>query len=109
MKIFQDKGKTILPRVDSVLLLSRLMIVFAVGTLLLQNELNHQGTILLSILTGTFLFQLILFSVLITQGKYDLKKAYLVMIIYELIYIPVLIYYTGGFESNFYLYPASRI
>ena len=51
MKIFQDKGKTILPRVDSILLLSRLLIVVAVGALMLQNEINQQGTILLSILT----------------------------------------------------------
>ncbi|HHI03670.1 MAG TPA: hypothetical protein ENL22_09135 [candidate division Zixibacteria bacterium] len=101
MKVFQDKGKTMLPRVDSILLLSRLMVVFAVGVLLFQNELNLQGTILLSILSGTFLFQLILFWILIKQGKYDLKKAYLVIIIFELIYIPVLIYYTGGIESNF--------
>jgi len=93
-----------LPRVDSILLLSRLMVVFAVGVLLFQNELNLQGTILLSILSGTFLFQLILFWILIKQGKYDLKKAYLVIIIFELIYIPVLIYYTGGIESNFYLF-----
>ncbi len=104
MKIFQDKGKTILPRVDSILLFSRLLIVMAVGALLLQNELNQQGTILLSILTGTFLLQLILFSVLIKQGKYNLKKAYLVIILYELAYIPVIIYYSGGFESNYYLF-----
>lgn len=104
MKIFQDKGKTILPRVDSILLLSRLLIVFAVGALMLQNELGQQGMILLSILTGTFLFQLILFSILIKQGKYNLKKAYLVIILYELIYIPVIIYYSGGFESNYYLF-----
>ncbi|RKX17733.1 MAG: hypothetical protein DRP51_10360 [Candidatus Zixiibacteriota bacterium] len=104
MKIFQDKGKTILPRVDSILLFSRLLIVVAVGALLLQKELDQQGTLLLSILTGTFLLQLILFSILIKQGKYDLKKAYLVIIIYELIYIPILIYNTGGLESNFYLF-----
>jgi len=104
MKIFQDKGKTILPRVDIILLLSRLLIVFAVGVLLLQNQFDKQTTIFLSILTGTFLFQLVLFSLLVKRGKYNLKKAYLVIILFELIYIPVLISYTGGIESNFYLF-----
>jgi diguanylate cyclase (GGDEF)-like protein len=104
MKIFLDKGKTLLPRVDSVLLLSRLMIVLAVGALPFQQKLNRYETILLSILAITFLVQLIIFLVLMKREKYDLKKAYFVIIIYEMVLIPVMIHFSGGFASNYYLF-----
>ena len=106
MKIFQDKGRTLLPRVDSILLLSRLMIILAAGILLVFNDFSRQGTIFLSILTGTFLCLLIIFWVLMRKGDYNLKKPYLLIILFELIYIPVIIQYSGVFASNLYLFYA---
>ena len=67
MKIFQDKGKTLLPKVDSILLLSRLLIVLAAGVVLYNSELPFQGRIFLSILTGTFVSLLVLFWILKCQ------------------------------------------
>jgi len=103
MKVFQDKGKTLLPRVDSMLLLSRLLAVLGVVAVLFLGDFDYNDRLLLSILSGTFLLQLSLFWYLIRQSKYDLKRAYLSIILFELIYIPVLINATGGYESNFYL------
>ena len=60
MKVFQDKGKTLLPRVDSILLLSRLLAVLGVVAILFVEDFSYGDRLLLSILSGTFLLQLFL-------------------------------------------------
>ncbi len=104
MKIFQDKGKTILPRVDSILLLSRLLIAAGVISLFYQENLSPQIQYFLSGLTALYLTLMLVFGIMVRSGKYDLKIPYLSIIVFELVFIPVLIYVTGGTQSTFFVF-----
>ncbi len=103
MKIFQDKGKTILPRVDSMLLFSRLLILLGALWVVFFTDLQKVEFILYSILTGTYFVALVFFGILSRKGKYDLKKPYLVIILFELFFIAELIRKSGGQDSDLYL------
>jgi len=104
MKVFQDKGKTILPRVDSILLLSRLLVVLGIFALFSVETLTLGQVAVISGLTVVFLLLLGLFWFYIRQGRYNLKYPFLAIILFELILIPILVHLTGGFNSHFYLY-----
>lgn len=104
MKIFHDKGRTLLPRVDTIFLLSRLMILFGAVWIFFYVDLNQTGRILLCILSGAFIFQLATFYFVIKNRKYDLKKAYLFFIIFDLIFISLLVKVSGGYGSGFFLF-----
>ena len=82
MKIFQDKGKTILPKVDSMLLLSRLLTLLSALWVVFYLELRKVELLLYSILTFTYFITLVFFGFLSRKGKYDLKKPYLVIILF---------------------------
>ncbi|UCD17850.1 MAG: sensor domain-containing diguanylate cyclase [Candidatus Zixiibacteriota bacterium] len=104
MKIFQDKGKTLLPRVDTIFLLSRLLIVVGAVWVFFLSDLGLQGRMLVGILTCSFIIQLLLLSHLIRKKKSDLKKAYLSLMLFDLVFISVLIHFSGGYHSDFYLF-----
>jgi diguanylate cyclase (GGDEF)-like protein len=104
MKIFQDKGKTILPRVDSILLLSRFLVILGVISAAIFQDLGSREKLILISLSGVFGVFLAIFGYFLRNGKYNLKKSYLVVIIFELILIPALISLTGYYESNFYIF-----
>ncbi len=102
MKLFLDRHKTLLPRVDRVFLLTRLMILVAVGWLVLGESGHDRDKLLFWIILGTFTVNLgVLFAAV--NGRFDLKLAYLSTIIYDLILVPTLIFFTGGIDSSFYL------
>jgi diguanylate cyclase (GGDEF)-like protein len=103
MKIFQDKGKTILPRVDSVLLMSRLLILVGAAWVTFWGGLSFPENAILRILSATYLITLIIFWLLIRGSKYDLKKPYLVLILFELFFISALIGLSNGYNSDLYL------
>ena len=103
MKVFQDKGKTLLPRVDSIFLLSRMLTVIGIVWLLIFDRPSFSDFLFLSILSVTFLIQMAIFWYLLKKGKYDLKKPYLSIIIFDLIFTSVLIHLSGGFNSDFYI------
>jgi len=103
MKIFQDKGKTILPRVDSMLLLSRLLILLGALWVVFFAEMGRGEFILYSILTLTYFIALVFFGILSHRGKYDLKHPYLVIILFEFFFIAYLIKMSGGYNSELYL------
>jgi len=104
MKIFQDKGKTILPRVDSILLLSRLLIAAGVLSLLFQGGLSVKAQYILSGLTAVYLSLMLVFGIMVRSGKYDLKIPYLSIIVFELLFIPALIFLTKGSQPTFFLF-----
>lgn len=103
MKIFQDRGKTILPKVDSMLLLSRLLTLLGALWVVFYADFIQVEFLLYSILTTTYFIALVFFGFLSRKGKYDLKKPYLVIILFELFFIAALINISGGYSSNLYL------
>jgi len=104
MKIFQDKGKTLLPRVDSIFLLSRLLIIVGTVWVFFLDSLTGQSKLLLEVLTASFVLQLIIFSYVIRKRTYDLKYAYLSILLFDFIFISVLINLSGGYHSDFFLF-----
>lgn len=103
MKVFQDKGKTLLPRVDSIFLLSRLLIFLGTAWLILRADFTVEEFLPVAILCVTYLITLSIFWHLIKSGRHDLKRPYLAIIIFEMVFVSVLISLTGGYYSDFYL------
>jgi diguanylate cyclase (GGDEF)-like protein len=103
MKLFQDKGKTILPQVDTIFLSSRALTILGTVWLLFIQKMPFLEFLVLGILAVTFLIQMLIFWYLVKKGHYDLKKPYLLIMFFDLIYISTLINFTGGINSDFYL------
>ncbi len=104
MKIFQDKGKTLLPRVDSIFLLSRLLIVVGTIWVFFIDSLGDHQRLVLEILTGSFVLQLFILSYVIRKRTYDLKNAYLSILLFDSIFVSILIHFSGGYHSDFFLF-----
>ncbi len=103
MKVFQDRGQTILPRIDFLFLLSRFLILAGTAWIIIYSGLDLSKIISLAIMSVTYLATMALFWWLIKQGTRNLKTAYLSLIIFDLIFCSLLITQSGGFHSNFYL------
>ncbi len=101
MKLFLDRHKTLLPRVDRVYLLTRVMMLATLGWFTLRSY-DGADRLLFQVVLGTFVIHLAVLYAAV-KGRFDLKLAYLSTIIYDLILIPTLILYTGGINSSFYL------
>jgi diguanylate cyclase (GGDEF)-like protein len=78
------------------------MILIGVVWYAALGDYDRVNAPLLYTMIGTFLAHLLVF-ILAIQGKFDLKLAYFSAILYDIIFIPLLIHYTGGFSSSFYL------
>ncbi|MCK4632357.1 MAG: sensor domain-containing diguanylate cyclase [candidate division Zixibacteria bacterium] len=102
MKLFLDRHKTLLPRVDVVYLLTRLMTLTGISWFTFFGDYPSSETTFFYILIGTFVLQLAVFG-LAMRNRFDVKLAYFLSIVYDLIFVPVFIYYTGGLDSSFYL------
>lgn len=102
MKLFSDRHKTLLPRVDNIYALTRLLVFFAIVWYTLMEKAPETDPILFYVLIGTYLIHLLVFVAAI-KNLFDIKLAYLSAIIYDLIFIPILILYTGGVDSTFYM------
>lgn len=102
MKLFLDRNKTLLPRVDSIYLLTRVMILTGIAWYAFAREYPQQDAYLFYFILGTFSVHLAVFYTAI-KGKFDIKLAYLSAIIYDILLVPMLILYTGNLHSTFYL------
>lgn len=102
MKLFLDRNKTLLPRIDFIYLLTRMMTLVGVAWYVFFDNSIKWDSSFGYILTGTFACHLVLFYFAV-QGKFDIKLAYLSALVYDLILIPVLIINTGGLQSSFFL------
>lgn len=102
MKIFLDRNKTLLPRVDKIYLITRIMVFISLLWVVFFSDFVDKGDILFNFILGTYLL-LIGYFFLATTGKLDIKLAYLSTIIYDVILIPLLIILTGEIDSSYYL------
>jgi diguanylate cyclase (GGDEF)-like protein len=103
MKLFLDRNRTLLPRVDVVFLLTRILTFasvcwFAGFGKYPEGDITFFSVVLASyaLLIGLFLAGM--------YSRFDLKLAYLGSIAYDIIFLPLFIWFTGGIESSFYLF-----
>ena len=102
MKLFLDRNKTLLPRIEVIYLLTRVLALIGISWFtFLGSNLPAERTIFYIIL-GTFALHLIVFYAAVKE-KFDIKLAYFSAIIFDLILIPFMIQNTGEFSSSFYL------
>ncbi len=102
MKLFFNRNKTLLPRVDKIYLIARGMVLLSLIWLMFFSKFVLTDDTFFQIIIGTYTAHLILFY-LSTEGKFDIKLAYLSTIIYDLVLIPLLIMYTGEVHSSYFL------
>jgi len=102
MKLFLDRNKTLLPRIDYIFLLTRIMtLVGIIWFALYDNNIEIENWFFEAVI-ATYAAQLILFYAGF-RGKFNLKLGYLTAIIYDLFFIPLFIHLTGFHESSFFL------
>jgi diguanylate cyclase (GGDEF)-like protein len=102
MKFFLDRHKTLLPRIDVIYLLTRVMTLVGIVWFVFFGESRPEDRVFLYVILGTYALQLAIFA-LAMKSKFDIKLAYLLAILYDIIFIPAFVYYTGGLDSSFYL------
>ncbi|MFH1686438.1 MAG: sensor domain-containing diguanylate cyclase [bacterium] len=102
MKLFLDRNKTLLPRIDIIYLLTRCMILLGIVWFAVVADYAVASATLMWTIAGTFALHLIVFFAAVKE-RFDLKLAYLSAIIYDMVMIPMLILNSGGVESSFYL------
>jgi len=102
MKLFLDRNKTLLPRIDVIYLLTRIMALIGIAWFTFYGEYSQTERTIFYIILGTFTVHLGVFYAAVRE-KFDIKLAYLSAIIYDLILIPMMIQHTGEFSSSFYL------
>jgi len=102
MKLFLDRNKTLLPRIDIIYLLTRIMALLGIVWFTFFGDYSQTERTIFYIILGTFAVHLLVFYAAVKE-KFDIKLAYLSAIIYDLILIPMMIQNTGEFSSSFYL------
>ena len=102
MKLFLDRNKTLLPRIDVIYLLTRIMTLLGILWFASVGTYSAYDSTLIAVVVGTYIFHLVFFAFAI-RGTFDLKMAYLSAIIYDLIFVPLFVSYTGAIDSTFYL------
>lgn len=101
MKLFLDRNKTLLPRLDSFYLLTR--VVTLLGLIWYLVVMRNTGAAWISVvICGIYFVHLGIFAAAV-RGKFDLKLAHLSCIFFDLLFIPLYIQLTGGYGSSFYL------
>jgi diguanylate cyclase (GGDEF)-like protein len=103
MKLFLDRNKTLLPRIDVVFLLTRILTFASISWFAFFGDYSGTERIFFYIVVSTYALLIILFLAGMYH-KYDLKLAYLGSICYDVFFLPIFIHYTGGLESSFYLF-----
>lgn len=99
--LFLDRHKTLLPRIDSIYFLTRVMILFGFGWLAFTSA-AQSDLMMLSFVLATYIIHLAIFGFSI-MGRFDAKLAYFSSIIYDLLFVPVVILMSGGVDSSLYL------
>ncbi len=102
MKIFLDRNKTLLPRVDIIYLVTRVMTFAGIAWFVLLGERSLGDPTLFYVILGTFVLHLAVFIAAIL-GRFDIKLAYLSAVVYDMFLIPTMILNTGGLESSYFL------
>jgi diguanylate cyclase (GGDEF)-like protein len=102
MRLFLNNNKTLLPRIDVIYFLTRILTFVGVLWFLFDRPHIPADLTLLEILAITYFLNLGVFFAAI-QKRFDTKLAYLSSILYDLLFIPIFITLTGGANSSFYL------
>jgi len=102
MELYLDRKRSLLPRINFLYLLSRLMLLAVLGGYVLLDARPGSHSPMMLIMLGTLAVQIGLFA-LALKGSIDASTAYLTSIIYDLVLVPVLVMQTGGVDSSFYL------
>jgi diguanylate cyclase (GGDEF)-like protein len=104
MKLFLDRNKTLLPRIDEIYLLTRLITLAGVVGFSYYHGAVHDNATLFWAVLATFAAHIAVFWSGM-KGHFDLKLAYLGGIVYDLIFIPLAIALAGNmYSSLFFLF-----
>ncbi|MBD3256963.1 hypothetical protein GF377_00925, partial [candidate division GN15 bacterium] len=103
MKLFLDRNKTLLPRIDVIFLLTRVMTMFVLGWFVLFGAYPVADFVPLVIITATYIVLVGVFASAM-RGRFDLKLAYFGSICYDLVFLPLFVLYTGGPHSSFFVF-----
>ena len=102
MNLFLDRNRTLLPRIDVVFLLTRIMTFVSVLWFALFGDYPAADARFFYMVVGSYALLIVLFLAGM-HGRFDLKLAYLGSIIYDIVFLPLLVTFTGGANSSFYL------
>ncbi len=102
MKLFLDRNKTLLPRVDAVYAMTRLAIFLVVVAYVADEYLQGKESFTLTIASIAYLAQLGIFLWAL-KGGFDLKLAYFSAICFDLVFIPLFIFYSGHEQSSMFV------
>ena len=103
MKLFLDRNRTLLPRIDVVFLLTRVLTFASIGWFTLFGDYAPADALFFYIVVGSYALLIGLFLGGM-YGRFDLKLAYLGSIVYDVLFLPLFIWFTGGLDSSFYLF-----
>jgi diguanylate cyclase (GGDEF)-like protein len=78
------------------------MVLISICYYAFVNNLISKDPFFTFAVTGSFIAHLAIF-VIATKDKFDIKLAYLSAIVYDFLLVPLLVLYTGGYSSSFYL------
>ena len=102
MKLFVDRNRTLLPRIDRIYLVTRLLVLGSLFWFAFSNRHISLTDYRYLLVVGTYAAHALFFYVTV-RGKFDIKLAYLSSIVYDLILVPLLIINSGGAENVFSL------
>jgi diguanylate cyclase (GGDEF)-like protein len=102
MRLFLDRNRTLLPRVDTIYLSARTLVLLGLGWFTFFGELDPTNRTILQGIVALYAVHLLV-MVAAVKNMFDLKLAYLSAIVFDMVFVPVFIHYTGGMASSFYL------
>lgn len=104
MKLIYSESRSILPRVESLHLFSRLIIILGVTAYLIFGELAKQNFTPLAILLGVEIGLYCMWWFLKTQKNSVNANLFLLAILVDIVLITGIIHFTGGVHSEFYIF-----
>lgn len=102
MKLFLDRNKTLLPRLDRMYLLTRLGVMTFYAWYMIDHGLHNSEPYLIYTILAALVGHMVIFH-FATKGRFDIKLAYLSSIIVDILVVPIMVILSGGFESSFYV------
>jgi diguanylate cyclase (GGDEF)-like protein len=102
MDLYIDSKRTLLPRIDAIYLLARLMLFIVIGWYAFLGPGESLQDTYWIVILSTYLLQGV-YVLLSNSRSFDIRHAYLVSLLYDLALVPFLVYHTGGVDSSFYL------
>ena len=103
MNLFLDRNRTLLPRIDVVFLLTRIMTFASVLWFAIYGDHQPADTTFFYVVVVSYALLIGLFLAGM-YGRFDLKLAYFSSIVYDIIFLPLFIWFTGGLASSFFLF-----